>query len=101
MMYYKTKPIVIEATKLTTEMQIGSKTGHPGDWMLVTQFGYIEFLDEPAFLLAYEAADEGEYPTRFKDSDQKPPRVRAPRVKKNGIAPEAKEKLEKDFDGGR
>jgi hypothetical protein len=86
--YYRTKPLIVEALLLTHELPLGSGLiGQPGDWLVMNVDGSVSFLAEEAFKALYEPADADDYPTRFharrlrKDAGK-------PRPRKNGPAPD-------------
>jgi hypothetical protein len=90
-MYYRTKSVVVEATRLTAEIKLndsgGVRTGGIGDWLVINVDGKPFFLSEEDFFRQFEACDdEGDMPTRFEQERKTVKPARTPRVKKNGLA---------------
>ena len=81
-MFYRTKPVVIEAVQMTAPQMIrtpeGEMHGFEGDWLIIGIFGELYFCKDEVFRQKYERAEEDDVPTRFAGT-QTPKRRRRPR----------------------
>ena len=85
MNYYRTKSVVIEATKLTTDIILrdGDERGQVGDWFVIGVDGQPIIMPEEEFLRSFEPCKGNPIPTRFQTEKPKPDRK--PRAKKGGM----------------
>lgn len=85
-MLYRTKSVIIEATKMTAQISLtAQKGGEAGDWLIMGVDGKLSVLPEQEFFEKFEPVDdETAQPTRF--AKEKTPKERKPRARKNGLA---------------
>lgn len=84
-MLYRTKSVIIEATKMTAQISLtAQKGGEAGDWLIMGVDGKLSVLPEQEFFEKFEPVDdETAQPTRF--AKEKTPKERKPRAAKKGL----------------